>query len=81
MHNDDIAQRVQVVFQDIFDNPNLIISPGMTAKDVDDWDSFNHINLVMAIEKTFKIRFTIAEVGRLANVGDLFKLIESKLNQ
>ena len=50
----------------------------MTASDVEDWDSLNHINLIVAVEREFKVKFTTAEVSGLKNVGDLMDLIGRK---
>lgn len=54
------------------------VSRSMTATDVEDWDSLNHINLIVAIEREFKIKFTTAEVAGLKNAGDLMDLIVRK---
>jgi acyl carrier protein len=74
----DTWQRMQPVFQDIFDDSNLELRPEMTANDVQNWDSISHIDLVVALEREFKVRFTTAEVVALKNVGDLLALIERK---
>ena len=52
--------------------------PEMTAKDVAEWDSFNHIKLVVALESAFNITFTTKEVVEMANVGDLIKILQEK---
>jgi acyl carrier protein len=74
---------VQEIFQDVFEDPNLEISEEMTAHDVERWDSLEHINLIIATENKFKIKFTTAEMSRLKgseqNVGSFIKMIESKL--
>ncbi len=51
----------------------------MTAEEVEEWDSLNHINLVIAVEGAFKVRFTTPEVGNLANVGEFINLLKGKL--
>ena len=51
----------------------------MTAADIDDWDSLSHINLIVAVEKAFKVKFTTAQVQGLANVGEFAALVASKL--
>jgi acyl carrier protein len=71
-------QRLTRVFQDVFDDDTLEIRPEMTADDVEDWDSLTHINLITAVEKEFKVKFTTAEVTGMKNVGDLIALIEKK---
>jgi acyl carrier protein len=76
---EDIKQRLNAVFRDLFDDEALSVHEAMTAKDVEGWDSLNHINLIVAVEKEFKIKFTTREVNGLANVGDFIVLIDRKL--
>jgi len=73
-----ILEQVQTIFRDVFDDDQLSISPMTSAKDIEDWDSLTHIQLVTRIEKHFKIRFTVSEVTKLKVVGDLIRLIETK---
>jgi acyl carrier protein len=79
MEMNGIKSRLENVFRDLFDNPGLTLTRETTAADVEDWDSLNHVNLIVAIEKAFKIRFTTAEVSGLENVGELIDLIAKKL--
>lgn len=69
---------VQNIFQEVFEDPNLKISLTMTAKDVANWDSFNHINLILALEEAFNVRFTTAEMAHMANVGELVGILAKK---
>lgn len=69
---------VQNVFRTVFDIPELVIKPETTAKDVEAWDSFNHINLIVALEDEFAITFTTDEIAGMANVGDLVEILKSK---
>ncbi len=66
------------VFHDVFDDDTIVVTPELTAADVDEWDSLRHIRLVAAVEKRFGLSFSAAEIGRLQNVGQLVSLIESK---
>ncbi|MBF0440622.1 MAG: acyl carrier protein [Oligoflexales bacterium] len=77
----EIIDQLQNVFRRVFDDDRINISRTMTAADVEDWDSLNHVLLVTAIEREFKLRFTIGEVTRLKNVGDLIDLVEQKKDQ
>jgi acyl carrier protein len=70
--------RMQNIFRDVLDEESLELRPDMTAADVEKWDSLTHINLIVAIEREFRVRFSTAEVASLANVGDLAGLIEKK---
>ena len=75
---------MQELFQDVFDDPELEISDELTADDVELWDSLEHINLIIATENRFNIKFTTAEMSRLKehdqNVGSFIQMIESKLS-
>lgn len=66
------------VFREVFDNPALVVGPGTTAEDIDDWDSQNHIALTVATEERFGIRFRTAELESLKNVSDFVALIRAK---
>lgn len=66
------------VFREIFDDPALTISPETTAKNIPDWDSLAHIQLMVAIEQEFGMRFNTGEVASLNNVGEMVALIASR---
>ena len=74
-HRDVLRQRLQQVFQEVFDDETIIIEEGTTAEDVDEWDSLTHIILIVATEKEFGLRLNAAEVGKLANVGALLDIL------
>ena len=73
MQNDllPIFEQLNSVFQDVFDDDDLIVEATTTAQDVDGWNSLAHIRLVVSIEKSFKLRFSAAEISSLKNVGDM----------
>jgi acyl carrier protein len=79
MTHTEIHQKLTLVFQDVFDNPTLVISDSTTAKDVAGWDSIAHVNLIVAVEKAFGVTFTTKQVKLLANVGDFIELISARL--
>ncbi len=79
MEQAQIDTQLTAIFRDIFDDDELTLRPEMTAADVDEWDSFNHINLIVATEAKFGIKFQTAEVESLKNVGHLEELIAKKL--
>ncbi|MDB5893914.1 MAG: acyl carrier protein [Rhodoferax sp.] len=78
MDIDTIYTRLTPIFHDVFDDEGIVVTPALTADDVDEWDSLAHIRLVLAIEKKFGLKFSAAEVGRLKNVGEFVALIQAK---
>jgi acyl carrier protein len=78
MDRETVKQRLGVIFQDVFDDSSLHVRDDMTAADVAGWDSLSHINLVVAVEKDFRIRLTTSEVRGLNHVGDFIDLIARK---
>jgi acyl carrier protein len=75
----EIIKRLEDIFQDVFDDENLMISNDTTAEDIDDWDSLAHINLIVTIEKDFNIKLTLGELQGLQNVSDMVALIGKKI--
>ncbi|WP_104750177.1 acyl carrier protein [Helicobacter cynogastricus] len=79
MEQAQIFSQLQEIFRDIFDDSTLVINESTNASDIEDWDSLNHISLVSAIEKHFKVKFHLSELQGLKNVGEMVVLIKSKL--
>ena len=79
MQQQDIYAQLTPIFHDLFDDEALVLNPTMTAVNVPEWDSFNHINLIVAIESRFKIKFQTAELESMSSVGELVEVIEKKL--
>lgn len=75
MKREDVMRKVQDIFREIFDDDELVISEDTTADDIEDWDSFEHINLVIAMEKEFSVKFPMKKVVVLNNVGEMIDLI------
>ncbi len=80
MDKSEILRIVNGVFIDILDDENIVLTDETTANDVDEWDSLNHIQLVVAIERQFRIRFNSQEIQRWNNVGEMVNSISAKLN-
>ena len=74
-----IFERLNFIFRAVFDDDTLQIDVDMTANDIDGWDSLSHVNLIVAVETEFSIRFKQREVHSFKNIGDLNRCIESKL--
>ena len=79
MNKIEILKKLNDIFIDVFENEEILISETTECGDLDDWDSLNHIHLVVAIEKIFEIRFTTLEISIWKNIGDLINSIETKL--
>jgi acyl carrier protein len=77
----DLLSELQVLFRDVFDQPNLVITRESDALTVEDWDSLAHVNLVTSIEKRYKIKFALGELQELKNVGDMIDLMTAKLEK
>ena len=79
MGHSDILKQLHEIFVDVIDNEDIRLTDATTAADVDGWDSLTHIQLVVAIEKHFRIRFTAKEIQSWSNVGALIESIISKI--
>jgi acyl carrier protein len=80
MNKAEILQQVEVIFRDVLDEENIVLTESTTADDVEGWDSLTHIQLIVAIEKYFKIKFTSKEILSWKNVGEMLDAIYSKVN-
>lgn len=72
-------EMLQPIFTQVFDDDTITLRRETTADDVDAWDSLTHMNLVIALELRFKIKFALGELQRLKNVGEMLDLINRKL--
>lgn len=79
MERNTMIREINDIFIDILDDESIVLNESTQADDVDEWDSLNHIQLVVAIEKHFKIRFTSKEIQSWNNVGEMMDCIEGKL--
>lgn len=79
MDKQQILTEVGEIIADVLDASGLAVTMDTTAEDVEGWDSFNHINIVVAVEEHFKIKMNTAEIEELRNVGGFVELIEKKL--
>jgi acyl carrier protein len=75
----EVLSRLQPLFRDILDIPDLVLTENMAAKDIDEWNSLNHMRLISAIEQKFTLRLTTVEVQNLKCVGDMAALVASRL--
>ena len=75
MTREEVFERLNEVFRDVFDDETIKVKDTTTADDIEDWDSLEHINLVVAVEKCFGIKFTMGEVTGMKNVGAMADII------
>ena len=75
MKKDEIYKALDEVFQEVFDDEEIHVTPETTADDIEDWDSLEHINLVVAVENKFGIKFNMNEVTSFKNVGEMVDII------
>ena len=78
MKKEEILKNVNNIFIDVLDDEDIVVTESTKADDIDDWDSLNHIHLVVAIEKHFGIRFTSQEIQSWNNVGEMIINMKEK---
>lgn len=78
MEKNEILSKVNDIFRDVLDNESIILKYENTANDVEGWDSLTHIQLIVAIEKSLKIRFTSREILSWKNIGEMIDCIALK---
>lgn len=80
MNSEQILESFNEIFRDVLDIEDLVVNREMTAADVEEWDSLAHINLIVAIEKEFNVKFTLEELTDVKNVGETVDLVARKLS-
>ena len=81
MTREEIMIKVNEIFRDVFDDEDLIITDNTNSDDIEDWDSLEHISLIISMEKEFDMKFDIKEVNKLENVGQMVDMIKSKMDE
>ena len=79
MQVSEVYDKLTEIFRSVFADDDLVVTPDTIAPDIQGWDSLAHVRLMLTVERAFHIKFSAYEVNRLKNVGELAKLIESKL--
>lgn len=78
MNKNELWERLNEVFRDVFDDRKITVDENTTAEDIEDWDSLEHINLVEAVEQEFRMCFKMKEVSGMKNVGEMARIIEER---
>ncbi|MDD2970524.1 MAG: acyl carrier protein [Lachnospiraceae bacterium] len=79
MDREELFERLNTVFRDVFDDEDITVTDLTTANDIEDWDSLEHINLMAAVEEEFGIKFTMGQIVSMKNVGQMADIIQEKL--
>lgn len=75
MSREEVFERLTSVFRDVFDDGEITLNEETTAEDIEDWDSFEHINLVVAVEEEFSFKIPMGKVVTMKNVGEMVDII------
>ena len=73
-----IYARLNKVFRDVFDDDSITVTPKTTANDIEDWDSLEHITLISAVEREFKMKFKMGEISSMKNVGEMASIVAAR---
>lgn len=76
----EILKKISEIFEDVLDIENIAITELTTASDVEGWDSLNHINIMVHVQKEFNVKFNLKEMASFKNIGDMISAIEEKLS-
>ena len=74
----EIYERLNDIFQDVFDDDSISVTANTTAADIEDWDSLSHITLMAAVEDEFRMKFSMKEVVEMKNVGEMVNIIAAR---
>ena len=78
MTQEAVMEKMNEIFQDVFDDPSITVQPETTANDIEDWDSLEHINLIEAVEQEFGMKFRMQEVSGMKNVGEMAAIVAER---
>ena len=74
----EVFSRLNRVSQDVFDDDTLHVTPSTTADDIEDWDSLEHITLISAVEREFRMKFKMGEISSMRNVGEMARIVAER---
>lgn len=76
----EVYERLNGVFREVFDDEEITVHDDTTSDDIEDWDSLEHINLVVAVENEFGVHFNMGEVNKMKNVGEMVDIILQRVS-
>ncbi len=79
MSREEILEKVNEIFWDVFDDESIVVTEETTAEDIEDWDSLTHITLITEIENEFDFKFGMKDVLGMQNVGEMLDIIEKTI--
>ena len=79
MNREEVFEKLNEVFRDVFDDDSITVTEATTANDIEEWDSLEHINLLAAIEQEFGMKFSMGQVVSMKNVGEMADIIMSQI--
>lgn len=79
MSKEEVFEQLNEIFRDFFDDESIVVTEETTADDIEQWDSLEHINLIVAVEDAFQMKFGMGEVTTMKNVGEMAQIILSRI--
>lgn len=81
MDQREVFDRLNRVFREVFDDDTIRVTPNTTADDIDDWDSLEHITLISAVEREFRMKFKMGEISTMKNVGEMARIVMERMKR
>lgn len=81
MDQREVFDRLNRVFREVFDDETIRVTPKTTADDIDDWDSLEHITLISAVEREFRMKFKMGEISSMKNVGEMARIVMERMKR
>lgn len=81
MDQREVFDRLNRVFREVFDDETIRVTPKTTADDIDDWDSLEHITLIFAVEREFRMKFKMGEISSMKNVGEMARIVTERMKR
>ena len=81
MDQREVFDRLNRVFREVLDDETIRVTPKTTADDIDDWDSLEHITLISAVEREFRMKFKMGEISSMKNVGEMARIVTERMKR